>query len=351
MTRIIAVVASETVADGWDWAVVKWGATGNELWSRVIDGGATLNDYAADVVCDAAGDIYVCGRAGADNSSEAVMMKLAGRNGATLWTARYAGAPGLGGDSSFAALAIDAQRNTYATGTAIRSDGDTDILTARFAASGQRVWLKREGGAKKRFDEGTEITLGKKGAVFVAGTVTTAANDSQKKVAVLRYAAKGTRTSRVVWQPPGVGQHAISFVGGLGVDAAGDAYVAGDTRSSASRWSTYVAKWEPRGRLRWTTAWVGTKPPKVAEFNAVVVDADGRAWVAGSYLSKNGNWDWLVARFKPGGSVAWSRTWAGPSAGNDSCRSLCLAGTRGLFTGGTVGGCGGLDAMAAKYIR
>src|SRR5665647_2131390 len=57
------------------------------------------------------------------------------------------------------------------------------------------------------------------------------------------------------------------------------------------------------------------------------------------------------ARFKPGGSVAWSRTWAGPSAGNDSCRSLCLVGTRGLFAGGTVGGSGGLDAMAAKYIR
>ena len=55
------------------------------------------------------------------------------------------------------------------------------------------------------------------------------------------------------------------------------------------------------------------------------------------------------ARFKPGGSVAWSRTWAGPSAGNDSCRSLCLAGTRGLFAGGTVDGSGGLDAMAAKY--
>src|SRR5665647_3426189 len=51
------------------------------------------------------------------------------------------------------------------------------------------------------------------------------------------------------------------------------------------------------------------------------------------------------ARFKPGGSVAWSRAWAGPSAGNDSCRSLCLAGTRGLFAGGTVGGSGGLDAI------
>lgn len=181
------------------------GAAGNELWTRVIDWGATLNDYAADVVCDAAGDIYVCVHAGADNSSEAVVMKLAGSNGATLWTARYAGAPGLGGDNSFAALAIDAQRNTYATGTATRSDGDIDILTARFAASGQRVWLKREGGAKKRFDQGAEITLGKKAAVFVAGTVTTAANDSQRKVAILRYAAKGTRTLRVVWQPRGVG--------------------------------------------------------------------------------------------------------------------------------------------------
>jgi hypothetical protein len=349
--NVITVGYAETVADGKDWAVVKWGVAGNVSWSRVIDGGATLNDYAADVVCDAAGDIYVCGRVGADDGSEAVLMKLAGSDGSTLWTARYAGSPAIAGDNAFAALAIDAQRNTYVTGTATRSSGDTDILTAKFDPAGQRVWLKRQDGGRKRFDEGTQIALGKKGAVVVAGRVTTATDETQHKVAVLRFSAKGTRTMRIVWQPRGVGDHTNSVVGGLGIDSAGDAYVAGSTNITMSRRSPFLATWDALGRLRWAKAWVGAKPPEVAEFNDVAVDAAGGAWVAGSFLSQSGSWDWLVARFKAGGSVAWSNTWAGPNAGNDSCQSLCLSGSGGLFAGGSIGGSVSLDAMAAKYVR
>lgn len=350
--NVIAVGDAETFAVGKDWAVVKWGPTGNELWSRLIDGGATLNDYATDVVCDAAGDIYVCGRAGADNGgSEAVVMKLAGGDGTTLWTARHAGTPDAHGDNAFAALAIDAQRNTYATGTVTGRDGNIDILTGRFDPSGQRIWLKRESGAKNRLDEGTAIAIGKKGAVFVAGTVTTAANHAQKKVAVLRYEAKGKRAMRVVWQPTGVGRHGISSVAGLGVDAAGDAYVAGRTHIAANRSPAYIAKWDVHGHRSWSRAWVGTKAPKLAEFSDVIVDGSGRAWVAGSYRSEKGTWDWVVARFNPGGTAAWSDTWDGPAANNDYCDSLCLAGSKGLFVGGTVSGLLGFDATGAKYIR
>ena len=102
-----------------DLVVVKLaGASGTELWRRVIDGSrdAPDTDFAADVTVDGSGDVLAAGEITSSQAFGAfAVVKIAGASGALLWQQQINGFPPP--DEDFAnAIAVAANGDAVAAG-------------------------------------------------------------------------------------------------------------------------------------------------------------------------------------------------------------------------------------------
>ena len=148
---------------GVDLAIVKFGADGRLLWSRIF--GSSGDQSPSGMGIDAQGDIYLTGafenRMELDDETleshgpnpDIFLIKLDGANGRSLW-ARSFGSDGY--DKGYA-LAVDPSDGVVITGYftgAVDFDDDgtpetaqgADIVIARFASDGRHVWSRAIGG-------------------------------------------------------------------------------------------------------------------------------------------------------------------------------------------------------------
>lgn len=103
---------------------------------------------------------------------DAVLARLDGGSGATVWANTYGGAS----DDHFRALAVDVAGNTFiagdfsetiTVGAALTSNGGKDALVAKIDPDGNVVWSRAYGGASH--DNGNAIALSADGTFFTAG--------------------------------------------------------------------------------------------------------------------------------------------------------------------------------------
>lgn len=103
---------------------------------------------------------------------DAVLARLNGASGATVWANTY----GSASDDHFRALDIDAAGNTFIAGdfsdtvtfdAALTSNGGKDALVAKFDPDGNVLWSRAYGGASH--DNGNAIALSADGTLFTTG--------------------------------------------------------------------------------------------------------------------------------------------------------------------------------------
>lgn len=98
---------------------------------------------------------------------------------------------------------------------------------------------------------------------------------------------------------------------------------AGDTdiRTATGARDVFVMKKAPDGSLLWVTQMPGTEGTSLAFARSIAVDAAGNAYVAGDFsrtmsagstmLTSDGNYDAFVAKLAPDGNVAWAARYGG----------------------------------------
>ena len=347
---LIVAGTSQSATDGREWVVVKWTAAHAVAWQTVIPAhaGAAWWASASDVVCDAAGDVYVCGTAQTGTASgkpvsSLVVRKLSGVDGHVVWTRAYAGAPhstnwGL-------RLALGTTGDLYCTGFGGSVHGDPDMLVCRLStASGRLVWLSRLARARRLKDEGVALAL--RGThLWVTGFETTSA---ASRVAVLaKYTLGGHRLWLRTWlEMP----RTFEDPTGLTVDRHGNAVVVGaGFPNPATREHAFVLHYDPSGRLTWRSIAFDPISHKAAWYG-VVGDGSGRVWTVGA-VPAGGSTALAVARYAANGVNGWHSVWAGPDGLGASGNVICLA-NGGVFVGGAVvTNAGGVDALAVKLTR
>lgn len=178
-----------------DFVVVKYdAATGTQLWSENF--GVNGEDSPAQMVVDAAGDIYVTG-VGINFSNQYLTVKFDGDDGAVLWSAYDTSAF----DDNAVALALDGLGGVYITG-AVDPDGDVsnfndNIYTVkRDATSGSLLWTHEYGAnCIGCLDTPGAIGVDSAGNVFVAGSTSSPPYSSDQILLVLD-AATGLESER-----------------------------------------------------------------------------------------------------------------------------------------------------------
>ncbi|MBU1821313.1 MAG: SBBP repeat-containing protein [Bacteroidetes bacterium] len=174
--------ATLTATNGSDMFIVKYNTNGEVLWVKKVDGSSHASGKG--IATDGSGNVYVTGEfksavsldgesLGSGGDSDVLLAKL-NKDGALQWI-RSAG--GVEGDFS-SGIAADESGNVSITGifrsnatfagVTLTNNGVYDIFVAHYSTSGTLQWAKGFGG--RQHDLAGDITTGKDGSVYVAGS-------------------------------------------------------------------------------------------------------------------------------------------------------------------------------------
>ncbi|GAB3835801.1 SBBP repeat-containing protein [Hymenobacter jeollabukensis] len=276
--------------------------------------------------------------------------------------------------------------NTVSVGTStLTSLGNTDVYLAKYAPTGQVLWVRQLGSAGP--ESGQAVAVDAAGNVYVTGSfngtislgnnlsLTGSATSGSRRLFVVRYSPQGTAE----WAQ----QSANSGTGsGLGFDAAGTLYLTGlfsssltlgTTTLTTSRYANFLARFASASGtllafdkvLEYGPA-TGTTPSY--SYPSLVVAPGGQTYLLnraiqpivldGTTYASRGGYDIVVARYSPQGAFEWAQQLGG--AGDDipyggAVDALGNFYLSGAFTGPaqlgafTAAGFGDYDAFLTRY--
>ena len=198
-------------------------------WVQRYDGSGHSVDSARKVVVDASGNVYVTGASNNSSNSDYVTVKYA-PNGAQLWAQSY---DGLYTDIPYA-IAVDSSGNVYVTGQSNNAAGDSDIATVKYDSTGAQKWVARYNNNNSGFNEiGFALTLDAAGNVYVAGSSRTSVGTDPTVANVdyvtIKYnASDGSQAWLQRYSETSNGVNvAVDVAQSIWVDGAGSVYVSG----------------------------------------------------------------------------------------------------------------------------
>jgi hypothetical protein len=152
---------------GFDYATVKYDASGVEQWVARYDGLVNGYDVAHAIAVDNGGYIYVTGYSVGSGTSEDYATVKYDSLGVEQWVARYNG-PGNSTDWA-SAIAVDAAANIYITGRSEGSGTGYDYATVKYDSLGVEQWVARYNGPGSDWDLANAIAVDAAGSVYVTG--------------------------------------------------------------------------------------------------------------------------------------------------------------------------------------
>ena len=224
-----------------DYLTIKYqSATGTQLWEARYNGLADSYDYAYAIAVDSSGNSYVTGSSeGVSDDPDYATVKY-GPTGTQLWVARYNG-PVSGGEDTATAIALDSGGNAYVTG---RSEGvgtEFDYATLKYKSSdGTTMWTgltngaARYNGTANRNDKANAIALDSGGNAYVTGESVNAAGNGA--FATLKY---GSSDGSQAWVATYGGEFGNDPANAIAVDGSNNVYVTGHMSPTAERNDVY----------------------------------------------------------------------------------------------------------------
>src|SRR6266540_5894544 len=149
-----------------DYATIKYNASGTEEWVARYNGPGNSFDVGTAIAVDGSSNLYVAGESvGSGTDYDYATIKY-NASGTEEWVARYNG-PGNLFDHPFA-IAVDGAGNVYVTGQSFGSGTDFDYATVKYnAADGAEEWVTRYNGPGNGADAARAIAIDGSGNVYV----------------------------------------------------------------------------------------------------------------------------------------------------------------------------------------
>jgi cysteine-rich repeat protein len=236
------------------------------------------------------------------------------------------------------------------------SGGGEDAFVAKYSSSGTLQWVRQLGTSGT--DRAVDLVVDSNGNPYVAGNTdgTFPGQTTGGDAFVARFDDSGT----LQWTSQ-LGVNGFAGVQGMGVDSAGNAYVAGHTngtfsgQSSAGDFDVFIGKFDASGTFQWVRQVGTTVGDYVLEAAA---DSVGNAYIVGyttgAFSGSEGGNDAFVMKYNSSGVLQWVRqlgtsaTDYGRGVGTDSNGNVYVTGnTIGTFSGQSSAGVS--DTFLAKY--
>lgn len=381
-------VGLDTTVAGYDLFVSKISKSGALVWSTFVGGAG--REGGGGAVVDAAGNVYVAGTTntpglavgtGVDatfGGVQDVFVARLGPTGVLAWATYLGGSnsEGLGGLTVDPSGSVWLAGSTYSADFPIVGGFDTtftdtapserpDAFVAKIGPSGALSWSTFLGDTGR--DEAVALRSDASGAVVVLGTTTSTAFPT---TAGLRttigdgglssdlFVTKISGSGTLLWSTF-FGGNGADDPGGLAVDAAGNVFLAGSTRSTdlgtAGAWDStingpfdaFVGKLDAAGKVSWAT-YLGSPSALTGREWAgpLAIDArgdllvGGQAGVAdfpvpGGFDTKlDGTFDAFVAKFASSGALLHATFLGG--TGQEALTAIAVSGAGDTWIAGNT---------------
>jgi uncharacterized delta-60 repeat protein len=314
-----------------DYATIKYNSAGQQQWVARYDGPGH-EDYAAAIVVDSSGNVYVTGTStGSGTSSDYATIKY-NSAGQQQWVARYDQS-----DDVATTIGVDGLGNVYVTGGCCGID--YDYGTVKYNSGGQQQWVARYDGPANSFDTATAIALDNSGAVYVTGQSN--AFDTGSDYATIKYNATGQREWVVRYAGPG---NSSDEAGAIAVDTSGNVYVTGHSSPGYG-----TIKYNSAGQQQWVAHY---NHPGYA--SAIAVDISGNVYVTGGTRGFGYGEDYATVKYNSAGQEQWVARYDGPGPGysTDHAGAIAIDALGNVYvTGGSLGSGTSSDYATIKYVQ
>jgi len=289
----------------------KHDVQGNLLWQQVYDSGS--DDVAVAFALDAAGNVFVAGQSlimhAGDTASnyDFIILKFDSAGSLSQVFSSVESLPGY--HDEVVAMAVHTNGAVFVTGRSYHPDGqqqaNSDILTVRFAGTGNVVWSDRYDGNGGK-DEAVGLVL-ENGTnnFYVGGT-------SAQDFITIKYAANG-RVNDSIWPrryDSGTNDAAKAII----MDGQDNIYIIGSTWASSGfpngTRNFLTLKYDNAGVEQWSSIYSAND----GEPRSIAVDSAGDVLVAGrergntdhdirivKYAGVDGGQQWVTALYDGGG--------------------------------------------------
>lgn len=154
---------------GVDWATLKLNAAGKQLWCKRFSSPGNGEDRVKAIAIDGAGNAYVAGwRRISDSDWDYATLKY-GPTGKQLWAKRYNGTYGF--DIPYA-IALDGSGNACVTGEVMNRRACRDIVSVWYKPGGGILRTRTYEGPGTMDDVPHAMTADKNGNIYIAGEST-----------------------------------------------------------------------------------------------------------------------------------------------------------------------------------
>ncbi|MCX7785070.1 MAG: SBBP repeat-containing protein [candidate division WOR-3 bacterium] len=265
-----------------DYLIIKYNPSGNIEWVRKYNGTANSADVAKAIAIDDSNYIYVTGRSeGIGTTADYVTIKYH-PTGQMQWVQRYNGT-GNNWDEPYA-IAVDAQSNVYITGESEGVGTVGDILTIKYNAAGNQMWVQRYN-ADNSYDYGTDITVDSQGNVYVTGPSTVA---GVYDYVTIKYNASGTQIWAQRYNGPANGEDKSTAIA---IDNAGNLYVTGKSYGGGTSHDYATVKYNSNGVQQWVIRY---NSPNNASDGAADLEVDNQGYV---YVTGTSSGDCVTIKY------------------------------------------------------
>jgi uncharacterized delta-60 repeat protein len=326
----------------YDYTTVKYDASGEQWWEARYDGPLHYDDRATALAVDDDSNVYVTGYSwGLNNRSDYATIKF-NSEGVQQWVARY---NGQGNSLDWAiALAVDGTGNVYITGGSLNSNGDSDFVTVKYDTAGVLQWDARYNGPGNDRDVATGLVVDGAGNVYVTGYSWN--SDTDYDYATVKYESSGVQGWETRYDGPG---NSDDWATAIVVDAVGNVYVTGGSRGSNYDSDYATVKYDANGVQRWVIRYDG--PLNVDDWaTALAIDGSGNVYVTGFSWGSGTGSDYATVKYDSSGVQQWVARYDGPLNGNDWAKALVVDEMGNVYVTGSSRGSGsGSDYVTVKY--
>ncbi len=303
-------------------------------------GGAGI-EYGYQIAIDSENNFYAVGAtSSAGSGGEDLLLVKYDSTGAIQWQRA------LGGSSTETGrgIVLDSANNIYVLGSTNSTPGTlADILVAKYDSNGTIQWQRRLGTSTGANDFGSGIAIDSSGNPHIAGATESVGFGSYDF-----YFARMSPTGSIQSQRT-IGRPAYDYCTGIGVDAADNIYLIGDSNWSTSGISDFLlVKISPTGSILWQRRMGGNN---LTIGYRVAFDSSGNVYATGHSNSSGtfGNRDVILVKYNSSGSIQWQRRLGGSQ--NEQGIAVATDSSGGVYVAGYTAstGAGGEDVLIAKY--
>jgi hypothetical protein len=233
--------------------------------------------------------------------------------GDTLWQRFYNGRAGM--DDGAAALAVDPAGNCYVVAKVVNRQPGTDITLLKYRPDGSLAWFRDIDGPGHSADLPTAVLLSNSPLasrlsplVYVVGSVTGAGTSFDY------YTICFDTTGNQLWQQTYDGAGKVDVASAACLDSAGNLLVTGQSTGAGSSFDIATVKYSPAGERVWARRYNGQRNG-ADRGSCIVAGRQGRVIVGGNSVGATGFPGMVLLGYSAEGDTLWTFIHAGTGAG------------------------------------